>query len=531
MAVNCDICGIEALESEEFALEQLPFRRAKRYCPACHRRFHARVYAVVAAVVILCGIFGIVDVWRKDKTVLQSVGLRGACFIFVQWLMVLPHELGHAVAARVLGYKQVRISVGFGRPLFFLNFLGFRWLFNVIPLGGITLPGPGTTLHRWKHLAVVAAGPMVNLLAAGLAMLFAGPGWAFHGLRRWESLFIWANLLVVAENLVPYVAQTQFGASGTDGYQLWHLLFRWNKRPAAEPEKVPSWELALCHCLKWLALLVTSITCLVAGFCAIYVLIWPIGSEGHKSGRALALVLATISFLCGWITVRIARNPIAKCRKRDPFTLNRPSFTPEQIELLKKANEEFARKDFTAVEKTYDYLLDLIQERNSEAFVQVLQGKILMQVEQGHVEAAESTCMNFVSEPVNKEYKIRLLDGLACLFLYKPSSPCLNLAEKLARLGLEIVPGTLTLKGTLGGILTEQGKFAEAEPLLHECRERSPAQHDQGISSVYLGFIKLHEGKTEEGRRLIDHGTTLYPEPWLVAKANAKLVGRPDVEI
>jgi hypothetical protein len=109
------------------------------------------------------------------------------------------------------------------------------------------------------------------------------------------------------------------------------------------------------------------------------------------------------------------------------------------------------------------------------------------------------------------------------MLLYKPGSPWLKQAEKAARLGLETVPGTLTLKGTLGAILTEQNRFEEAEPMLRECLERSPAQHDQGISSVYLGIIKLRQGQTEEGKRLIRHGTTLYPQAWLVAKAGAAL--------
>ena len=47
--------------------------------------------------------------------------------------------------------------------------------------------------------------------------------------------------------------------------------------------------------------------------------------------------------------------------------------------------------------------------------------------------------------------------------------------------------------------------------------------HDQGISSFYLGLTRLHEGRTDEGQRLIKNGTTLYPEAWLLAKANAKL--------
>ena len=99
-------------------------------------------------------------------------------------------------------------------------------------------------------------------------------------------------------------------------------------------------------------------------------------------------------------------------------------------------------------------------------------------------------------------------------------------AEKAVRLALEIAPGTLTLKGTLGGILVERGEFKEAESLLRECLERSPAYHDQGISSFYLGLIRLQEGRVDEGKRLIKNGTTLYPEAWLLAKANAKL-GEP----
>jgi len=155
---------------------------------------------------------------------------------------------------------------------------------------------------------------------------------------------------------MPYVAQTQLGVLGSDGYQLWNLLFRWNKPISQEPQKVPNWELVLCHCLKWLALVVTSSTCLVAGFCAAYVLAQPLGSKGRNSGIALSLVLATLSFLCGWITVRIARNPIAKFRKQAPYGLKR-AFTPEQVDFAKKGNEESARKDFAAAEKTFDHLL------------------------------------------------------------------------------------------------------------------------------------------------------------------------------
>ena len=523
MAVHCDICGIEALESQEFQVERIPFRRAKRYCPACLRKLYFRVYAIMAVAMILMGIGGVVEAWRAGKSVLQSIPLRCACLVLLQWLMVLPHELGHALVARYLGYKQIRILVGFGKPIFSLNLFGFRWLFNLIPLGGLTLPALGTKIQRWRHFAVIAAGPIVNLLAAGLALVFASPGWARYGLRTWPGLFFWANVVVLAENLLPQVAQTQFGAAGTDGYQLWHLLFRWKKPIPAEPEKVPFWELVLCHGLKWLVLLITSATCLLLGYFAVYVLLWPIGSEGHKSGTVLSFVLGGLSLLCGWITVRIVRNPVATVRARNPFSVKRLSFTTEQIELIKSGNEQFARKDFASAEKAFDNVLGLIPERNSQQFATVLLGKVRAQVKLGNIEQAEDSCLKFAAEAVNKEHKLKVLDGFACMLLYKPGSPWLKQAEKAARLGLETVPGTLTLKGTLGAILTEQNRFEEAEPMLRECLERSPAQHDQGISSVYLGIIKLRQGQTEEGKRLIRHGTTLYPQAWLVAKAGAAL--------
>jgi len=169
-------------------------------------------------------------------------------------------------------------------------------------------------------------------------------------------------------------------------------------------------------------------------------------------------------------------------------------------------------------------VLGSLPERNSEAFAQLLLAKLQVQIKQGDIDRAERTCLDYIAENVNKQHKLKVLDGFACLILYQPSTPWLKQAEKMARLGLELAPGTLTLKGTLGGILTEQDNFAEAEPLLRECMERSPSYHDQGISSFYLGVIKLAQGKAQEGKRLIKNATTLYPESWLVSKANTKLM-------
>src|SRR3954467_10605797 len=90
-------------------------------------------------------------------------------------------------------------------------------------------------------------------------------------------------------------------------------------------------------------------------------------------------------------------------------------------------------------------------------------------------------------------------------------------------MGLDIAPGTLTLKGTLGSILVEQGNYAEGEPLLRDCLDRSLASHDRAIASFYLGLLQLRKGNAEQGKRLMKRGMNMHPEPWLITKGNKLL--------
>jgi len=88
MAVHCDICGIEALESERFELKQLPFRPAKRYCPACERKYQFSIYTLTALVPVAFLILGILQAWAGNKPLLQTRGVWWTCVTLLQWLMV-----------------------------------------------------------------------------------------------------------------------------------------------------------------------------------------------------------------------------------------------------------------------------------------------------------------------------------------------------------------------------------------------------------------------------------------------------------
>jgi regulator of sigma E protease len=102
-------------------------------------------------------------------------------------VLVTFHEFGHYWVARRCGVKVLRFSVGFGRPLWMRRGKdGTEYVVAAIPLGGYVRmlderedDVPAAELHRafnrqgvWKRIAIVAAGPVANLVLA-VALLWA----------------------------------------------------------------------------------------------------------------------------------------------------------------------------------------------------------------------------------------------------------------------------------------------------------------------------------------------------------------------
>lgn len=110
-------------------------------------------------------------------------------FLVVLTVIVFVHEMGHYLVARWNGVAIQTFSVGFGRELIGWNDRhGTRWRISAIPLGGYvrflgdmneaSLPDPDAASRIdpalaprlfvnksvWQRIAVVAAGPIANLL-------------------------------------------------------------------------------------------------------------------------------------------------------------------------------------------------------------------------------------------------------------------------------------------------------------------------------------------------------------------------------
>ncbi len=113
---------------------------------------------------------------------------KALAFLVVLGVLVVIHELGHFLVARWCGVKVLRFSVGFGRIVWSRR-LGddrIEWAIGAIPLGGyvkmaderegdvapVDLPRAFNRQSVGKRIAIVAAGPIANLLLA--VLLFAG---------------------------------------------------------------------------------------------------------------------------------------------------------------------------------------------------------------------------------------------------------------------------------------------------------------------------------------------------------------------
>lgn len=103
-------------------------------------------------------------------------------FLLLLGLLILIHELGHYLVARWVGVKVLRFSLGFGAPVFSRKFGADQteWAIGQIPLGGYVkmldesegevapeeLPRSFSRQSLWRRVAIVAAGPLANLLLA-----------------------------------------------------------------------------------------------------------------------------------------------------------------------------------------------------------------------------------------------------------------------------------------------------------------------------------------------------------------------------
>lgn len=133
-------------------------------------------------------------------------------FLVVLGVLVAFHELGHFLAARWVGVKVLKFSLGFGPKLFGRQMGETEYLLSAIPLGGyVKLFGEDETeattqedrarsfAHQglWGKVLIVAAGPGFNFILA----YFIFAGWLATGAPLFVPTF--QDLTPDVEAMVP----------------------------------------------------------------------------------------------------------------------------------------------------------------------------------------------------------------------------------------------------------------------------------------------------------------------------------------
>ena len=114
--------------------------------------------------------------------------VSAAAFIVLVGLLVILHELGHFIAAKLCGVRVEAFSFGFGPRLFGFKYGGTDYKVCLLPLGGFVKmtgenpteesadeiasdPAAFTSHPRWQRILIGLAGPTVNLLLC-LVLMF-----------------------------------------------------------------------------------------------------------------------------------------------------------------------------------------------------------------------------------------------------------------------------------------------------------------------------------------------------------------------
>jgi len=107
--------------------------------------------------------------------------------VFTFGLVIFFHELGHLIAAKRMGVKVEKFSLGFGPEWFGFTKGGTRYVVSLIPVGGyVKMAGEHAGEKRkgtadeflsqkwWRRILIVASGPAMNFVLAVVIFFLMG---------------------------------------------------------------------------------------------------------------------------------------------------------------------------------------------------------------------------------------------------------------------------------------------------------------------------------------------------------------------
>jgi tetratricopeptide (TPR) repeat protein len=547
---QCAFCGRRAVEGAVFEVT-VTEERTWAVCPECRYRYEQDVGARYVVVPVILGILFWLQSLVTPGPSEARIVVNGCVIWLMMMLTVLPHEFAHALAARWLGFGIGRVHAGTGPLMLHGRFLGFPFLWRLIPLGGHlemgTLMRP-ITLPRL--FLVYAAGPASHCIMAGAAWFLMGaPGIdEFDPTRRIEFgwAFIAANTIEIVYNLKPGFWTRNGQNWVSDGLAMLQIIFL--RRLPFFPEWVPG---RLCRRLYPL-MIIASIT---FGVLAV------ITMRQHEANKLHVALLFTGCYVF-WATggfLRASRDRRVEDMKQE----NRGGSLHSQLDVKVRADET-AEMDrigsgvAAALEKLSELksreqmitVMNRLAAKHPDSFLPVyaLAGLYWQAEDWSAAQTALEECLRFELPPAihaatligwasatsytgsfcSEEVRARLeeyrqtnppplalicvLDSLATYVLSVGCGELLPEAGEWTAETMRLARGEITIAGTRGSVLVESGHIAEGEALLREVVQRSSDDNDQAISFLYLAIAAKSRGCIDEAEALARRAKALLME-------------------
>jgi len=220
---ECQVCGAKASAWQPVTRDGVPFFQRYR-CSSCHAQLHNRLYQLIFLSGIPLGLVGVILLVANPGSRTGHDFLNFFWFTLFLYAAILPHELAHAWAGQLVGFRTVSVAIGTGATLF--TFRGFKFPIHIksIPFSGYSAAQPQKTDHlRLRTFVLTAAGPASNLLIAAVLWRATGHGPSFNSIT---SVFVLAHVCIGVASLLPFSSTSpEHGWVHSDGLSLLKLIF------------------------------------------------------------------------------------------------------------------------------------------------------------------------------------------------------------------------------------------------------------------------------------------------------------------